>query len=176
MTFSLLLPSPCSLLINTTFWFTDTSSSGGFEPTKYYCKLKENVGIYFLCCKLILHIPFLRIHGKVDSFIERPYKTEVKYKIRKVALLEMTEDETHCILHHKEHMGICLNKTGVSFLAARNLMLKSIRTNVCLMTFTLSSYSINQLHFAVTAPKSNVCYGYTLRTKQPKSCFYSDQG
>lgn len=85
--------------------------------------------------------------------------------MRKVALVEMTEDETHCVSHHKEHMRICLNKTEVSFLVARNLMLKSIRTNVCSMTFTLSSYSVNQLHFTVTASKSNVYYGYTHRTK-----------
>lgn len=163
--FSLLLASPHSLLINTSFWFTHTSSSGGSEPTKYHCKLKENVGIYFLCCKLILHIPSLRLHRKVDFFIERPYKTEVKYKIRKVALVEMTEDETHCISHHKEHMRICLNTTKVSFLAERILMLKSIRTNVWPMTFTLSSYSINQLHFTVTAPKSNVYCGCTHGTK-----------
>lgn len=42
----------------------------------------------------------------------------------------MTEDETHCISHHKEHMGISLNMTEVSFLAARNLMLKSMISNV----------------------------------------------
>jgi len=58
-------------------------------------------------------------------------------------------------------MGICLNKTGVSFLVGSNLMLKSIRTSKCPMTSTLSSYSINQLHFTVTAPKSNAYYGYS---------------
>lgn len=126
---------------------------------------KKMLAFIFFCCKLILHIPSLRIHGKVDFFIERPYKTEVKYKIRKLALEEMTEDETHCISHHKEHMRICLNTTKMSFLAERNLMLKSIRTNVWPMTFTLSSYSINQLHFTVTAPKSNVYCGCTHRTK-----------
>lgn len=102
---------------------------------------------------LTVHTPSLRIHRKVESFIERPYKTEVKYKIRKVAVVEMTEDETHCIVHHKEHMGIGLNITEVSFLAARNLMLKSVISNVYSMAFYSSQLQNKSVPFHCNCSK-----------------------
>lgn len=108
----------------------------------------------FLCCKLTLHTPSLRIHRKVESFTKRPYKTEIKYKIRKVALVEMTEDETHCIAHHKEHMGISLNMTEASFLAERNLMLKSMISDVYPMTFYSSQLENKSVSFHCNCSKT----------------------
>lgn len=103
--------------------------------------------------KLTLYTPSLRIHRKVKSFIERPYKTEVKYKIRKAAVVEMTEDETHCISHHKEHMGIGLNMAEVSFLVARSLMLKSVISSVYPMTFYSSQLKNKSVPFHCNCSK-----------------------